>query len=197
MKDVSEERYRYIFENANEAIVVVQDSRLLLFNPEFLKLSGYSEEEIKDRPFAEFIHKDDSEKVSDYYQKRLGGAEVPEVYPFRIVAKNREIKWVEFHVVGIDWEGKPAILAFLFDITERKELEKERERLITELQEALSNVKTLGGLLPICAWCKKIRDDTGYWDEVEHYISEHSDAEFTHGMCTGCLEKYLKENELS
>ena len=197
MKDASEDRYRYIFENANEAIMVAQDSRIKLFNPEFLKLSGYSEEEIQDRPFAELIHKDDREIVSDYYQKRLSGEEVPEVYPFRIVAKTGDIKWAEIHVVGIDWEDKPAILAFLFDITERKELEKERERLIKELQKALSNVKTLTGLLPICAWCKKIRDDTGYWNEVEHYISEHSDAEFTHGMCAECLEKYIKENELS
>ena len=64
--------------------------------------------------------------------------------------------------------------------------------------KALKEVKTLSGLIPICAWCKKIRNDKGYWSEVEHYIGEHSKAEFTHGMCPECYEKYfLKEEGLS
>jgi hypothetical protein len=65
----------------------------------------------------------------------------------------------------------------------------ERNKLIAELQEALENVKTLGGLLPICAWCKNIRDDQGYWKKVETYIAEHSTAEFTHGICPECAKK--------
>ncbi len=64
--------------------------------------------------------------------------------------------------------------------------EEEKERLIVELQEALANVKTLSGLLPICASCKKIRDDDGYWTMVETYLSERSDAEFSHGICPDC-----------
>ena len=63
-------------------------------------------------------------------------------------------------------------------------------RLIIELQEALATVKTLTGLIPICAWCKNIRDDEGYWQQVEQYIAKHSNAEFTHGMCPKCMEKY-------
>ena len=70
---------------------------------------------------------------------------------------------------------------------------EERERLIQELQELLANVKTLSGLLPICAWCKKMRDDKGYWKSVEQYISEHTTAEFTHGMCPECQKKYFSE----
>ncbi|HEY6837834.1 MAG TPA: response regulator [Geobacteraceae bacterium] len=72
---------------------------------------------------------------------------------------------------------------------ERKEAEAERERLIAELQDAMAKIKMLQGLLPICASCKRIRDDKGYWNQIELYISEHSEAEFTHGICPECLEK--------
>jgi DNA-binding response OmpR family regulator len=70
----------------------------------------------------------------------------------------------------------------------------ERNRLRVELKEALDKIKTLKGLLPICAWCKKIRDDKGYWKQLEAYIREHSEADFTHGICPECLAK-LKEED--
>ena len=76
------------------------------------------------------------------------------------------------------------------DITARKRLEAEKERLIEELQAALANVRRLTGLLPICMHCKKIRDDKGYWKQLEDYISEHSEAEFTHSLCPECRRKY-------
>jgi len=81
------------------------------------------------------------------------------------------------------------------DITERKRIELERERLIEELQGALQQVKTLSGLLPICAHCKKIRDDRGYWTQIEAYIREHSQANFTHGICPDCSSTYFPRDE--
>jgi hypothetical protein len=77
------------------------------------------------------------------------------------------------------------------DITARKTAETERERLIGELQDALAKVKTLSGLVPICAWCKKIRDDRGFWNEVEVFVQSHSDATFSHGVCPDCLQKWV------
>ena len=71
----------------------------------------------------------------------------------------------------------------------RQQAEAERERLIAELQDALARVKTLRGLIPICASCKKIRDDHGYWTQLETYLAQHSDAEFSHGICLDCLRK--------
>jgi len=79
------------------------------------------------------------------------------------------------------------------DITERKRAEAERERLISELQDALAKVKTLSGLVPICAWCKKIRDDQGFWKHIEVYIQSRSEAVFTHGVCPDCLRKFTSE----
>ncbi len=75
------------------------------------------------------------------------------------------------------------------DISMRKLAEQEREKLIRELQDAMAKIKTLSGLLPTCAWCRKVRDDDGYWKKVETYIEEHSDASFTHGICPECLQK--------
>ena len=75
------------------------------------------------------------------------------------------------------------------DITIAKRSEEERERLITELQDVIAKVRTLSGLLPICSSCKKIRDDQGYWKQIESYISEHSNAEFSHSVCPECARK--------
>jgi len=75
------------------------------------------------------------------------------------------------------------------DITAMKRAEQERERLISELQEALANVRTLKGLLPICSACKKIRDDKGYWTRIEAYIKRHAEVDFSHSLCPECAEK--------
>ena len=90
---------------------------------------------------------------------------------------------------GLRIKAQSFAVAIFGDITRRKRIERERERLIHELQEALANIKRLRGLLPMCASCKKIRDDKGYWNELEAYISEHSEAEFTHGLCPDCMKK--------
>jgi DNA-binding NarL/FixJ family response regulator len=76
---------------------------------------------------------------------------------------------------------------------ERKSAALERDRLISELQEALANIKTLSGLVPICAGCKKIRDDQGYWSQVEIFVAKHSGAKFSHGICPDCARKLYPE----
>jgi PAS domain S-box-containing protein len=81
-----------------------------------------------------------------------------------------------------------AVLIFR-DVSQEVQAQQAREELIAELQEALDKVKTLSGLLPICSSCKKIRDDQGYWQQVEVYIQDHSDAEFSHGICPDCARK--------
>jgi hypothetical protein len=79
------------------------------------------------------------------------------------------------------------------NIVEREKLEEKRDRLISDLQDALSEVKKLSGLLPICSFCKKIRDDKGYWKRLESYIHEHSEAEFSHGICPECAKEHYPE----
>lgn len=74
-----------------------------------------------------------------------------------------------------------------------REKEREQEELVSQLKEALAEIKTLKGFIPICALCKKIRDDEGYWNQLEAYISKHTDAKFTHCLCPECVEKYRAE----
>jgi PAS domain S-box-containing protein len=99
-------------------------------------------------------------------------------------------RYLDVHVSHLHDRRRRATgrLIVLRDITGRKQAEEERERLVLELQEALTNVKTLRGLLPICARCKKIRDDEGYWRNVEEYVKEHSEARFSHGICPDCMK---------
>lgn len=85
--------------------------------------------------------------------------------------------------------GAPLLERSIRYAIERRRAQRERDNLIAELQTALAEVKTLSGLLPICASCKKIRDDQGYWQQVEVYLKQHSDAEFSHGFCPDCLQK--------
>ncbi|MBW2703206.1 MAG: PAS domain-containing protein [Deltaproteobacteria bacterium] len=98
---------------------------------------------------------------------------------------------VEVHAFPIkDETGRiHQIIEFSQDVTRRKEAEQEREQVVEELREALAHVKRLSGLLPICASCKMIRDDKGYWQQIESYISDHSEADFSHSFCPDCAEK--------
>ncbi len=131
---LSEEKYRLLIENANEIIVVAQDERLKFVNPKAIKIMGFSEQELKSRPFAHFIHPDDREMVLNNYLKRIKGEYIPEVYPFRVIDKYGNTRWVEISAVLINWEGKPATLNFLTDITERKRAEEELKNSYEQLK---------------------------------------------------------------
>jgi len=85
-------------------------------------------------------------------------------------------------------EEKSGLLNY---IAERERAERERDRLIAELQDAMANIKTLRGFLPICAHCKNIRDDQGYWRSVEEYVRTHAEVDFSHGICPRCMEKHF------
>jgi hypothetical protein len=106
-----------------------------------------------------------------------------------------EARLVEVHGCPIfDDKGNVVqMIEYSIDITDRKLAEQERERLITDLQSALNRVKQLSGFIPICASCKNIRNDKGYWQKIEQYISEHSDAQFSHSICLDCAKKLYPE----
>jgi PAS domain S-box-containing protein/putative nucleotidyltransferase with HDIG domain len=121
----SEEKYRTLVENAAEAILIAQDGRLKFVNRMASDISGYSEQELCSRSFLEFIQPDDRDMVEQYYMKRLKGNGAPPRYAFRLIHKDGSIRWMEIDAVLIVWEGKPATLNFLIDITERKRMEVE------------------------------------------------------------------------
>ncbi len=134
----SEEKYRTLVENANEAIVVAQDGMLKFVNRMTGEITGYSEQELTSRPFPEIVHPEDRDMVVQRHLSRFKGDVSQSRYSFRVTTKNGSIRWLEIDAVLIDWNGKPATLTFLSDITERKRTEaalqesEERYRLLTE-----------------------------------------------------------------
>jgi PAS domain S-box-containing protein len=120
----SEERYRSLVDNAQEAIVVAQDSMMKFFNAKTAEITGYPPGELTAIPFLDVIHPDDRQMVLDRHLRRLKGEEFPNVYPIRIIRKDGSVKWLELNAVLISWNGKPATLNFLSDVTERTNTEE-------------------------------------------------------------------------
>ncbi|UCD57088.1 MAG: PAS domain S-box protein [Candidatus Hydrogenedentota bacterium] len=139
----SEEKYRVLVENANEGITVIQDGMLKFVNAKTTEVAGYSKKELISRPFVEFIHPDDQEMVMEQHLRRLRGEELPHIYSFRIVDKEGTIKWMETIGVLVTWEGKPAVLAFLTDITESKRLSHELQKSHGYLEGLLENANDI------------------------------------------------------
>ncbi|MFH0967514.1 MAG: PAS domain S-box protein, partial [Methanobacteriota archaeon] len=135
----SEARYRQLVEYANDAIGVAQNGMLQLINPRMVELTGYSQEELLSHPFPTFIHPDDRAMVVDMHRRRVAGDNPPPRYSFRLVRKDETITWVEISAVAIEWEGSPATLSFLIDITERKQAEE-------ALRESNQKFRLLTGL---------------------------------------------------
>ncbi|MGB7749688.1 MAG: PAS domain S-box protein [Verrucomicrobiia bacterium] len=163
-------------------------------NPKFIALTGYT--------LAEVLGKNprvlkSGEKSPEAYRELWETIKAGKEWSgeFHNKKKNGELYWEFASISPIrDPAGRVThYVAVKEDITARKQTEAERDRLIQDLQNALAHVKSLSGLLPICAGCKKIRDDKGYWSQVESYIQSHSEAKFSHGMCPDCLKKWYPD----
>ena len=144
--------------------------------------------------FLYAVHPDDREKVNHAYTESVK-TRTPYEITHRLRMTDGRIKWVnEICRTEYDPQGHPIkSFGIVQDITDLKQAQEEREKLIAELQQAMSDVKVLSGMLPICASCKKIRDDKGYWNRIEAYIGKHSNAQFSHGICPECARKLYPE----
>lgn len=197
----SEEKYRIVVENANEAILVAQDGIFMFSNPKVTELVGYSESELVSKPFVNFIHPDDREMVATRHLKRLKGEELPETYPFRIIHRDGSAKWVEINTALIDWEGRPATLNLLNDITERIQTEnalrasEDRYRAVSELTSDYSyayrvepngdlvNEWVTGALVRITGYTADELHELGGWSHLMHPEDMH--------IALGQLQKLL------
>jgi PAS domain S-box-containing protein len=119
----SEEKYRILIENANDAIFIVQDDRVKFPNPRAQEMTPYSGEELAKISFSDLIHPEDREMVLENHEKRLKGEELPGTYSFRVINRADEVLWVQLNTIFIMWEGRPATLKFMRDITSQKRLE--------------------------------------------------------------------------
>ncbi len=168
----------------------------LIWTEEVYRIFGLNPREFEPsyESFLERVHPDDRELVDRAYQSSIADNTTYDI-THRIIRPAGEIRHVHEKSEDIRDESGRTIHSYgmVHDITEIQRYGEERERLIGELQQSLSEIKTLKGIVPICASCKEIRDDQGYWHRLEEYIRDHSEAEFSHGICPKCAEKLYPE----
>jgi PAS domain S-box-containing protein len=193
----SEAKFRSVAQSAKDAIITADRHGNIAFcNTAASKMFKYREDELigqsvgilMPQRFREAHEKGISMVVATGKSRLIG--EIIEL--FGITQEGREFP-IELSLST--WKSGEDVFytGIIRDITERKQHEKERDRLIDSLKKSLAKVRALSGLLPICASCKKIRDDKGYWNQIEAYIRDHSEAEFSHGICPECSKKLYPE----
>lgn len=200
----SEEKYRLLSENATDVIWTLDlaTEKFTYLSPSVKVIRGYTAVEAMELPLSKTLLPESYQRAKAQIKASL----LQEAQYGPTPDKLRLMEFEEYCKDGstIHTEAKmkftrneagqaTGVIGITRDITERKRAEAERERLIVELQSALEQIKQLSGLLPICASCKKIRDDEGYWHEVTVYIREHSEVEFSHGICPECMERLYPE----
>jgi PAS domain S-box-containing protein len=184
-----------IVESSEDAIFGASlDGTVLSWNRGAETIFGYSADEIVGRAVAVLIPPDLPTERAEIISRIKRGERLV-AYETMRVHKNGKLIPVSLTISPVkDSDGTiTGASAIARDVTERKRDERERLKLIEELTAALSQVQMLKGLLPMCASCKKIRDDRGYWQQVETYIEDHSQAQFTHGICPECMARLYPE----
>lgn len=155
-------------------------------NPAWERTLGFTLKELMSRPFIEFVHPDDRERtLQQNITVREGGQALS--FENRYLCKDGSYKWLRWNAAPDS--GEKVIYSVARDITAAKQAEEEREQLVKKLQEALAEVNILREILPICSYCRKIRDDENSWHTMEDYISRHTASMFSHGICPSCLEE--------
>ncbi|MEI7997772.1 MAG: PAS domain S-box protein [Methylococcaceae bacterium] len=163
-------------------------------SPSVKTVLGYAPEKVKGKPFFDFIHPDESSTVKQQFQNAME-TRTSFRMDYRYRCADGSYIWVESLANPIAGHQK-GMNIYVFgsrDVTLRKQAEEVLEEERRRLQLALEEVRTLRGIVPICSYCKKIRDDEGYWSQVEHYVSDHTEAQFSHAICPVCYEKIMKE----
>jgi PAS domain S-box-containing protein len=131
----SEEKYRQIFENANDGILLTVDGIVRFINPKIYEMTGYLPKEIIGKPFSDFMHVDYRELIMENHMKRLRGEDVPERYDIKFINKKGALNWFEIKSTVITWEGETAVLTFVSDISTRKKTDEELKKLNRTLEE--------------------------------------------------------------
>jgi PAS domain S-box-containing protein len=189
----SRESFQQVFEDAPIGMAMLgADVRFGRVNRALCDMTGYSKEELNGLTFDRFVDPADLAEQMAAGQEFLENKRSSFKHEGRFLKKSGETLWGSLTVERIDDSSTGEmlfVLGMLEDISERRRAADERERIITELKEALANVKTLRGLVPICASCKKIRDDKGFWSQVDVYVRDHTEAEFSHGICPECSKR--------
>jgi len=186
----SEAKFRVLSEESITGVVIVQDERFIYANSAMSRILGYTPEELLGASTSlDCVVEEDRPLVRENMRQRLAGDLNQARCSFRARKKDGALAYLESLGCCIHLEGRASMIATILDTTQRRNEEAERERTIAMLRKAMEEIKVLKGLLPICAWCKKIHDDQGAWTQIEDYVARHTGAEFSHGICPDCLQK--------
>jgi PAS domain S-box-containing protein len=195
----SEARYASIVAYAGLGIVMIDgNGRIDSINPAAATIFGIPPTEFVGKNFVELVAPRYRTELKDYLITYLNTKEraiIQRDIEVQGVRKGQITFPMEISVGEVPVPKQSLFVVVVRDITERSHTEQERVHLIGELKKAIADVKTLGGLIPICASCKKIRDDQGYWEQIEVYIRDHSDAQFSHSLCPECVKSLYPELE--
>jgi PAS domain S-box-containing protein/putative nucleotidyltransferase with HDIG domain len=203
----SEEKYRLLFENSGECILITQDHVIKFFNPKAIEFFGYSPDELHDMPFIKVVHPDDAQMIMDINSARTRGEDIPPKYSFRAVLKDGSTRWIERHAAVINWEGKPAYLSFFSDITDRKTAEdalRESEDKFHRIYDqspvgialiSLDNYRLLAANAALCAFLGYTEEElqkTSFADTThEDYVS--TDLEIINKLISGETDQYIAD----
>lgn len=168
------------------------DGRIRYTTPSFYRVMGYRQEEMIGETGFELIHPEDRAIVLDALDEFMKAPGARDSIQYR--ARHANGSWVSLEVVAYNLLDHPDIQGVLIsgrDISNRKRDEAVKDQLIWELQQALAGANTLSGVLPICAACKKIQDEGGNWQQIEWYVRERAQVEFSHGMCPECTRLWF------
>lgn len=189
----SEEKYKLLAENSADIIykISVATEKVTYASPTIERMLGYSVEEILTLESQDILTPESYTKQKERLLKSFEGSPYDsEMMELEAIHKDGHTLPVQINANFLfDENGNPVeILGVARDISKQTKLREERETLIQSLQEALKEIKTLRGILPICSICKKVRDDSGYWEQVDVYIQKHSQADISHSICPECTK---------
>jgi PAS domain S-box-containing protein len=192
----SEREYRALFENANDCIMIfeLENETILDVNPKACETYGFTRDEFIGMSLKTITRNVARGEAGLRLLLQTGSCRNYETVHIR---KDGTAMNILANSALIERDGRKVVLSIDRDDTERIRAQAERERLIAELTDALAKIKTLTGILPICASCKKIRDEAGEWTAIENYVRDRSEADFSHGICPECAKRlypgYYKE----
>lgn len=188
----SEARYRRLVEKADEGIWTLDNTGVTDFvNPRGAELLGYRVDEMIGRPPSDFVFGEDVTTTEQEVNKNQRGEH--ESKAFRMRHKSGGEVWVAAHTAPIRDDSGAIVgaLSMFTDVTARRIIELERDAHLKRLEEALTEIRRLREILPICSYCKKVRDDRDYWQQLEEYITEQTGSQFSHGICPDCMNKHF------
>ena len=193
----SEKKYRRLVESLERDYIIYShdlDGNFTYLSPSVVNVLGYSQEEFMGH-YADYLT--DSPINKDVEAHTFAGLRGEKQEPYEAEFWHKNGSRIHLRVTEVPVLDENGIVrgieGIVQDITTLKRAEADRESAIKKLEQALAEIKTLRGILPLCLFCKKIRDDKGYWEQVDVYINKHSEADISHSICPECLKKHYPE----